>query len=112
MKFRTMPEATVWFMPTICLYHAVVARNELAFDSAAGEKAVGYFLDGQGWLFRNDAIETTSNGRAITRKGQTISAAPSQLRFASGRLQALGIRTSELDDLEARLTREHFNEFS
>ncbi len=77
--------------------------TSLAFDSAAGEKAVGYFLDGQGWLFRNDAIETTSNGRAITRKGQTISAAPSQLRFASGRLQALGIRTSELDDLEARL---------
>ncbi len=47
------------------LYHAVVARNERVWLSIAlPEKKPSrrLFFGRQGWLFRNDAIETTSNG--------------------------------------------------
>jgi hypothetical protein len=77
--------------------------TSLAFDSATEAKAIGYVLDGQEWLFRNKAIEPTVNGRALTRKGQTINAARSGTSSASTRLQALGIRTTELQSLVSRL---------
>ncbi len=77
--------------------------TQLAFSSTAENAVVNFTLDGQQWLFRNQAIEPTSTGRALSRKGQTISTVQSHMSSSATRLQALGIRTDELQDFVDRL---------
>lgn len=75
----------------------------LALSSADESQAVGYVLDGEQWLFRGKAIEATSTGRAISRYGDVILNVGNNLSGTATRLQAIGTRTSELQQLVARL---------